>query len=247
MIEIKLEEATSLTLEMQIEGDVKKDDTQLRFSVVSEGIRYSFAGREVEKGVYQIEFPVMSGLITEGQYPAEVEIMVDGKYFVPLEETIKFTKAIKPTVKLAEGAVQSAGPDQSAFKIKLAAVQASPPETIVESVKGIVATLTQKTNEGQEIDTALALNCLHGLVSGEGYHDREARVRARGKGQVNEAEVLAAIRFIHKYGTDVESNQTLALTGSTPLSERAQQEVAKALMEKGMSARSLRAKGFLLG
>jgi hypothetical protein len=90
---------------MEIEGDAR-GDAELRFSVLSEGVRYSFNAKPVEKGVYEIEFPKMLGKIAEGVYEAEVEIIIGGehhgKHFVPLTETVKFTKEVRPVVKLAE-------------------------------------------------------------------------------------------------------------------------------------------------
>lgn len=236
MIEIKLEDPSSLTLEMHIDGDVKKEAPQLRFSVLAEGMRYTFNSRQTEAGVYEIEFPKMLGKITEGEYPAEVEIIVDGKHFVPLEETVKFTKEVKPTVKLAETFAQVQ--QETDVKVKLGSLKVQKPKKIISDVRGLVASL----NESEEIDTTFALAALNKFALNESAEIGE--VALKPKKTLSESEALAALRILgSSESTDVDAGD-VDVDGIRAISEQVSDELRDVLSTKGVSARNLKKLGF---
>lgn len=235
MINIKLEEANSLKIQMQMEGDVQ-GKADMRFSVISEGVRYSFDAKQVEEGVYEFEFPKMLGKINEGAYDAEIEIIVDGKHFVPLTETVKFTKEAKPTVKLEETSV--AAPVASAVKVKLGEVTKKAPPVIVESVRNLL-TVSKVDNL---IDSGLALAGLNELLN------EDSRIMTHGKtellikhGNLSEAEVLAALKLVETRGTDLDSLPNVSSIAS--LSEHVTTALINVLRDKGISSRTLKAHG----
>jgi hypothetical protein len=233
MIEIKLEEASSLSMEMKIDGDVK-GDTQLRFTVLDEGLRYSFESKATSDGVYEIAFPVMEGKIAAGEYQAQVEIMVDGKYFVPLQETVKFTKMVKPTVKLAEQMKKSEA--QPAVQVRVGTVAAVAPLKQITDVRGLVATMS-----GDEVNTEFALRALNGLALNESVILEGFKIAP--KKALTEAEAIAALRLIKDNGTDLNTKESL-WEGIKALSPKAASELRDVLAEKGISARVLKAFGF---
>lgn len=233
MIEIKLEEATSLTLEMHIEGDVKQDAPQLRFSVLSEGLRYSFNSSRTSAGVYQIDFPKMLGKITEGEYSAEVEIILDGKHFVPLQETVRFTKEVKPTVKLAETAVAPT----AAPSIKIGSVKVAKPVREISDVRGLMVAL----NEHDEFDTSFALTALNKFALHESAMVGDTRIKP--KTAMSEKEALVALRLIREAAsTDLENTQDWSAIAN--ISPEVRNELRSVLSEKGVSARTLKNIGF---
>lgn len=235
MIEIKLEEASSLTLEMQIEGDVKSDAPEMRFSIMSEGLRYSFPATLVEEGVYKIDFPQMLGKINEGEYEAAVEIIVDGKYFQPLSETVKFTKEVKPIVKMNETVAPKVQAASASVKIgKLEKAPEAPKVEIAKicDVKGIVTHLV----ENNTINTTTAINCLNWLVKGEKLELSESLIVDPSR-KANEAEVLATLKLLQRNGTDVE--HTGRIDALMNISERVSNELRALFLEKGLPARDL--------
>lgn len=235
MIEIKLEEASSLTMEMKLDGDTNGEQPQVRLSVLSEGVRYSFEAKSDGNGSYKVDFPVMEGKIDAGEYPVHFEVMVDGKYFVPLQETVKFTKQVKPVVKLAE---QMKKLDTApAMTVKVGSVTKAQPLKQIADVRGLVASL----NEAEEIDTAFALKALNGLALNESVvldNYKIAPTRA-----LSEAEAIAALRLIKDNGTDLDSKEPI-WEGIKSLSPKAAGELRAVLAEKGLSARVLKGLGF---
>lgn len=239
MIEIKLEEASSLTLEMAIEGDVKNEAAELRFSVISEGLRYSFTGREIEKGVYAIDFPQMLGKIKEGEYRADVEIIVDGRHFTPLTETVKFTKELKPVVKMNETVAPKVQP--AAVSVKMGKVEKAPEAPKVEmiqisDVKGIVTHLVESLGSTHYIDTFTALDVLNNLVAGSSATLSESMEVVPSK-MATEAEVLATLKMIGRHGSDITNAGDFRAI--MQVSERVREDMRALLLDKGLPAREL--------
>lgn len=103
MKKINIEEATTFDLEMEIHGDVPKgSSSNLYFTVVTEKMRISFEGERIESGVYRISVPAMKNILEAGKYEFEVEVLIDGKHFKPISESIEFIEEIKPVVKMKE-------------------------------------------------------------------------------------------------------------------------------------------------
>jgi hypothetical protein len=200
---------------------------------LDEGLRYSFESKPSSDGVYEIAFPVMEGKIAAGEYQAQVEIMVDGKYFVPLQETVKFTKAVKPTVKLAE---QMAQPEVQPMQVRVGSVTKVAPLKQITDVRSLVAVMN-----GEEINTEFALRALNGLALNESVVLEGHKVAP--KKALTEAEAIAALRLIKDSGTDLDTKESL-WEGIKALSPKAASELRDVLAEKGISARVLKSFGF---
>lgn len=103
MKKINIEEATTFDLEMEIHGDVPSgSSSNLYFTVVTEKMRISFEGKRIEAGVYRISVPAMKNILEAGKYEFEVEVLIDGKHFTPISESIEFIEEVKPVVKMKE-------------------------------------------------------------------------------------------------------------------------------------------------
>lgn len=217
MIELKLEEASSLTLNMKLEGDVA-GTPQLRFSILSEGMRYTFEATANGNGEFEVQFPVLEGKLDAGTYNAEVEILVDNKHFVPLQETVKLTKEVKPVVKLAE-AVKKV--QEASVEIKVGAPKAVKP---IKDAKSLL----ESVQDGDTVNTGPMLVGLTKLAEAE---------------KLSEKEALASFKMIEFYGTDIS---VVPEIGSlVNLSEAVRTELVSVLRDKGISTRKLKDIGLL--
>jgi hypothetical protein len=235
MIEIKLEEAASLTMDMELEGAINANAAELRFTIMSEGLQFSFPGTQISEGVYKVDFPPMQGKLNEGEYTAKVEIIVDGRYFQPLSETIKFTKEPKATVKMNETTAPKVQPATASVKIgKLEKPPVAPKVEIakISDVKGIVTHLV----ENNSIDTTFALSCLNYLVLGENKELNESLAIVPSH-RANEAEVLATLKLLQRNGTDVTGIGSIGALMN--ISERVSNEMRELFLAKGLPARDL--------
>lgn len=231
MINIKLEESSSLKIDMEIEGSVH-GKTDMRLSVLNEGLRYSFNAKHMGGTGWEIEFPKMIGKINEGTYDAEIEIIVDGKHFVPLTETVNFTKEIKPTVKLAEAAPK---PATAGVKVKLGEVAKKPEKVLVENVKSLI----HAAKVDNEVNTALALFGLNALVEGRAQTNEYIRIAPAAIS--SEAELLAVLKLIESRGDDLTTIPTCeALAGH---SVKVREALINVLKDKGISTKNIIAAG----
>ncbi len=230
MIDIKLEENSSIVLEMHINGDVDKSKAELRLSVISEGVRYSFTGTKSGKDNYEVRFPKMLGRIDEGQYPAEIEILIDGKHFVPLTETINFTKEIKPTVKLSERA-----PDKE-IAVTMKRISSPIVEKIVsaDNVKSLLVSLVRD----KKLNTIIALEGMEALIARRKI--MLENVSVNGNKSVSENDVVAGLQMIQKYGDEIPANFNSRLTGMLAMSQRVIDQLSETLVDKGITTKALR-------
>ncbi|RYE93872.1 MAG: hypothetical protein EOO77_44940 [Oxalobacteraceae bacterium] len=187
----------------------------------------SFPGTLKEKGVYEITFPKLLGRITEGKYEAEVEVIVDGKHFTPLTETVEFTKEVKPTVSLKETMRQI----ESTVKITRPVVTKIVEAKRVDDVRGLLVAL----REGGEIDTSFAIRCVEGLASGQGFTDQGLRIAPSRT--LSEAEAVVALRLIREHGSDIEGAFECATLRDLSTAVRA--ELRETLVDKGASKKVL--------
>lgn len=229
MIEIKLEEASKLTLEMHIEGDIKTVAPEMRFSVLSEGVRMSFLGEQVSPGLYEVSFPKMIGKLDEGVYPVEVEIIVDGKHFAPLTETVHFTKELKPIVALKE---VSKSP-QTNIKIGTVrkVVETAPLRNIREFISSLPST---------EIDTAYAIRCLDSFAANTPL--KEGKLHIVPDSILKDNEAIALIRILLSRGNDLKEGK-LVFENVKQMSQQVKAELRALLVEKGVSRKVLLQKG----
>ncbi len=226
MIDIKLEEASSLTLEMHIDG--VDAQPELRFSVMVEGMRLSFPGRAISEGVYEIAFPQLDGRVPVGEYNAEVEVIVDGRHFSPLSETVNFTKEIKPQVSLREHMSKVAAPS-----IKISQIKKAAPLLVIENVQSLVRELSRNGS----IDTVMALRCLDAMAAKKNLVETHMQIKPAAA--LSEAEAIVMLRLISSHGEDIISGSELAIDHLNNISENVSTALRGVLSDKGLSAKVL--------
>lgn len=105
MKKINLEQESSFDLEMEIHGDVASGSTsKIYFTIIAETMRVAFEGKRVEAGVYRINIPVLKNILPSGKYDFEVNVIIDGKTFSPITESVELVEEVKPVVKMKETA-----------------------------------------------------------------------------------------------------------------------------------------------
>jgi hypothetical protein len=103
-IKIKLDEDNSIRLGLAIQTSDPGQSAKpmVRFMCESEKMSYSFPGTYNNAGEVLVKIPPMQGKISEGVYDARLEVVVDSKYFVPLEIKTRFMPSMKVVAEVIE-------------------------------------------------------------------------------------------------------------------------------------------------
>jgi len=94
-IEVDSEENNELLFRVKVEGASQKN-TKTRLVCEDENVSFMFNGTVDSSGedLVQFNIPPMKNKITEGTYLARVEVLVENRYFEPVQFKIKFKKSI---------------------------------------------------------------------------------------------------------------------------------------------------------
>jgi hypothetical protein len=94
-IDLDIEEHNELAFRIQIEG-AGGSPAKVRLVCEQGDMSYMFAGKRTnEDGVIQFVLPPMKDKLTEGEYASRVEVLIENRYFSPVQFTIKFKKTMK--------------------------------------------------------------------------------------------------------------------------------------------------------
>jgi len=94
VITLDSEEINELAFKLKVEGA----DSPVKVRLVCENgdMSYMFAGRGTsEDGIVQFVVPQMKNKLQEGTYPARVEVLIDNRYFIPVEFQMHFKKTMQ--------------------------------------------------------------------------------------------------------------------------------------------------------
>lgn len=98
-IDLDIDESNELLFKVQVEGT---DVSPARVRLMCEGddLSYIFNGTGTEEpGVVQFDVPNMTGKLKEGVYQASVEVLIDNRYFAPVQFEINFKQPVKVTAE----------------------------------------------------------------------------------------------------------------------------------------------------
>ena len=110
-IELDLEESNDLTFKIRMEGTATSP-AKVRLVCEGEDFAYMFKGYGTgEDEVVQFTLPRMDKKITEGTYNARVEVLVDNRYFAPLQFNINFKKTLSVVAEAIQVVRRPAAPD----------------------------------------------------------------------------------------------------------------------------------------
>lgn len=108
---MQLDEANTLEFGLQVFG-TEESVSETRFVIEGKDYSISFKCDPTEDGV-AVNIPKMKGLLPAGVYESKLEVIIDGKIFTPLSESVEFepliefgiakkeTKAIKEGVSVS--------------------------------------------------------------------------------------------------------------------------------------------------
>ena len=98
-LELKLDESNGLIFEVNITGaDSEEAEPKYRFFCGANNMELVVEGRSVDGKVY-VDIPVLKDILNEGTYPARLEVLVDDRYFTPLEMNVEFKKSLMVTAE----------------------------------------------------------------------------------------------------------------------------------------------------
>lgn len=93
-ITLDVEEANELAFKIKVEG--ASTPAKVRLVCESPEVSYMFAGRGTgEDGVVQFVIPQMKGKLQEGTYAARVEVLIENRYFSPVQFQLNFKKTMQ--------------------------------------------------------------------------------------------------------------------------------------------------------
>lgn len=146
-IDLDLEESNDLTFKIKLEGTATSP-AKVRLVCEGNDFSYMFNGYGTgEPEVVQFTLPQMNNKIQEGTYSARIEVLVENRYFAPLQFQINFKKtlsvvaeaiqvvqkALKPEIRVTAAPVvvqkpaQLTAPAPIQFEQRPAAVAPPPP------------------------------------------------------------------------------------------------------------------------
>lgn len=94
-IELDPEETNELAFKIKVEGS-SPAPAKVRLVCEASDVSYMFNGRGTsEDGVVHFTLPQMSSRLKEGTYGARVEVLIENRYFSPVQFQIEFKKSMK--------------------------------------------------------------------------------------------------------------------------------------------------------
>lgn len=102
-VSLKLDENNELVFDVQITGDEPISQAPIiRMVCENKGVSYVFSGIHTGNNNVEVFVPPMAGKLTEGDYKAKLEVILEGKYFVPLEMNINFQMSRSVVAEIAQ-------------------------------------------------------------------------------------------------------------------------------------------------
>jgi hypothetical protein len=98
-LNIRLDESNELLFEIDVEGTLSRP-SDIRFVIsAAADLSYMIKGRIDEQGRIRVVVPPLEGKIKEGLHDSTLEILIDGKYFTPIEFSTQFKKSVNVVVE----------------------------------------------------------------------------------------------------------------------------------------------------
>ena len=95
-ITLNLDEENQLLFKMKVKGSDKSPST-VRLVFEGAGYAYSIPGSHAggDDDVYKFDVPALHSKLDEGSYRSKVEVIVDGRYFAPVEFDTEFKRPMQ--------------------------------------------------------------------------------------------------------------------------------------------------------
>lgn len=126
-VTLDMEEANELAFKIKVEG--ANSPAKVRLICESNDVAYMFSGRGTsEEGVVQFVIPQMKDKIEEGTYSARVEVLIENRYFSPVQFQLNFKKPVKVFAESIQVAPAAPKLDVRVTAAPIRIVQAARPE-----------------------------------------------------------------------------------------------------------------------
>jgi hypothetical protein len=107
-IDLDIEEANELLFKVKVEG-VAPSPAKVRLVCEIGEIGYVFQGHATqEEGIVQFLLPVLKGKLQEGLYQSRVEVLIENRYFAPVQFNVNFKQTMKVVAEAVRAPVRQA-------------------------------------------------------------------------------------------------------------------------------------------
>ena len=156
-IDLDVEESNELLFRVKVEG-AEQAPTKIRLVCEDNDLALMFNGRVAgPDGLIQFNLPTLKDRLKEGLYQARIEVLIENRYFAPVQFQVNFKKAIKVVAEAVTIPVRRAPPE-----IKVTAVPVARPK-----VQPAAATLKER-HRARKVD----------LLNDQGELDEKAVLEA---------------------------------------------------------------------
>lgn len=95
-VQLAIDEPNELTFKIQIEGADNSTPVKVRLVCETGDVAYMFKGEATSDiDVIRFTLPSMKGKIKEGSFPSRVEVLVENRYFAPVNFNLEFKQQVK--------------------------------------------------------------------------------------------------------------------------------------------------------
>lgn len=110
-IDLDMEEANELLFKVKVEG-ADQAPVKVRMVCESGDVAFMFNGRTAGgDGLVQFNLPVMKDKLKEGLYQSRVEVLIENRYFAPVQFQVNFKKAVKVVAEAVNFAPRKVAPE----------------------------------------------------------------------------------------------------------------------------------------
>ena len=127
-IDLDVEQSNELLFKIKVEG-VEQVPVKVRLVCETEDLSYMFNGTPTTDDVVQFVLPILKDKLKEGMYTARVEVLVENRYFAPIEFNINFKKPVKVVAESIQ-VVQRKAPTQVTVTASQIVVKKAPPPPV---------------------------------------------------------------------------------------------------------------------
>lgn len=134
-VELDLEESNDLTFKIKMEGSATSP-AKVRLVCENNDFAYMFNGYGTgEDEVVQFTIPRMDKRLSEGNYRARVEVLVDNRYFAPLQFNLNFKKSLSVVAEAIQVIRKPSSPDVTVTASSLISAKPSAASPSISTIR----------------------------------------------------------------------------------------------------------------
>lgn len=142
-ITLDVEESNELAFKIKVEG--ASTPAKVRLVCESSDVSYMFPGRGTsEDGVVQFVIPQMKGKLQEGTYAARVEVLIENRYFSPVQFQMNFKKTMQVFAESIQLMQPSAKPE---IRVSAVPLVVQPQKVVQQAPQPVFQPAAQKEME----------------------------------------------------------------------------------------------------